>query len=247
MNSGLDDKFVHSLVQDPAQPEVIFALTDSSGLFKVDINSGAGWTKVGLGLPLLRVHLPAYSEEHPFATHAMQDWNSSPESTLLTDNGWINWSPPGLGGETIPSLAVDQTDADLVYAATDTPGSLKISLDSVPVTFYSLATSPSTPGILYASTSNGLYTYEAGCWTQLGLEDHAVTALAVYPSHPSRIYTGTSDNGAYISNDAGLSWDVVDRNLSAITIQSIQIDPNTTNYIYLNTKTHGVFLSNRFP
>ncbi len=218
----------------------------------------------------------------------MQDWNSSPESTLLadqatsvnllvmnfapsnpqtaylgtggsgvyrSDNGGVNWSPAGLGGETIQSLAVDQTDADLVYAATGRPGSLKISLDggdswtdaSLPVIFYSLATSPTTPGILYAGTSSGLYTYEAGSWTQLGLADHAVTALAVDPSHPSRIYTGTSDNGAYISNDTGLSWGVVDGNLTALTIQSIQIDPNFPNYIYFSTKTHGVFLSNRFP
>jgi photosystem II stability/assembly factor-like uncharacterized protein len=288
MNSGLDDKFVHSLVLDPAQPGVIFALTDSSGLFKVDASSGSDWTKVGLGLPLSQVHLPAYSEGHPFATHEMQEWNSSPESTRLadqaasvnllvmsfapsnpqtaylgtggsgvyrSDNGGVNWSPAGLGGETIQSLAVDQTDADLVYAATGTPGSLKISLDggdswtdaSLPVTFYSLATSPTTPGTLYAGTSSGLYTYEAGSWTQLGLADHAVTALAVDPSHSSRIYAGTGDNGAYISKDAGLSWDSVDRNLTAIIVQSIQIDPNFPNYIYFSTKTHGVFLSTRFP
>jgi hypothetical protein len=170
-------------------------------------------------------------------------------------DGAVTWSFAGLSGESVQSLAVDPVDSNLLYAALATPGSLKISLDggdswtdaSLPVTFYSLATSPTTPGTLYAGTSSGLYTYEAGSWTQLGLADHAVTALAVDPSHSSRIYAGTGDNGAYISKDAGLSWDSVDRNLTAIIVQSIQIDPNFPNYIYFSTKTHGVFLSTRFP
>ncbi len=170
-------------------------------------------------------------------------------------NGGVNWSPAGLGGETIQSLAVDPAQANLVYAATGTPGSLKISPDgginwadaSLPVTFYSLAASPTTPGILYAGTSSGLYSYAAGSWTQLGLAERAVTAIAVDPSLPGRLYAGTSENGAYFSTDAGLSWHVLDRNLIGITVQSIQPDPDFPNYIYLSTKTHGVFLSTKFP
>jgi hypothetical protein len=81
----------------------------------------------------------------------------------------------------------------------------------------------------------------------LGLTDRAVTAIAVDPSLPGRLYAGTSENGAYFSPDAGLSWHVLDRNLSGITVQSIQPDPDFPNYIYLSTKTHGVFLSTEFP
>ena len=288
INSGLQDKFVHALVQDPTMPGVIYALTESGGLFQVDVDSATGWVKIGQGLPLSRTHQPAFSAEHPFATREMQEQNFNPEISLEPNqtatvnllvmkyapsnpqiaylgtggsgvyrsiNGGVNWSPAGLGGETIQSLAVDPAQANLVYAATGTPGSLKISPDgginwadaSLPVTFYSLAASPTTPGILYAGTSSGLYSYAAGSWTQLGLAERAITAIAVDPSLPGRLYAGTSENGAYFSTDAGLSWHVLDRNLIGITVQSIQPDPDFPNYIYLSTKTHGVFLSTKFP
>ena len=247
-----------------------------------------GWIKIGQGLPFSQSYLPAFSEEHPFATREIKEWYSNPEDAIVTNqsasvnllvmtfapsnpqvvymgtggsgvyrstDGGVIWSPAGLGGETIQSLAVDSADADLVYAATGTFGSLKISLDggnnwadaNLPVMFYSLATSPTIPGILITGTSSGLFTYEAGNWTPLGLADHAVTAVAVDPTHPGWLYIGTSDNGAYFSKDAGLSWDVLDQNLNDITVQSIQLDPNFPNYVYFSTKTHGVFLSTNSP
>jgi ligand-binding sensor domain-containing protein len=110
------------------------------------------------------------------------------------------------------------------------------------VTFYSLATSPTTHGTIYAGTSSGLYLYKTGSWTQLGLADHVVTAIAIDPADPDRIYAGTGDNGAYYTRDAGLSWQTVNRNLDGLTIQSIMIDPTSPGWVYFSTKTHGIYL-----
>ena len=168
----------------------------------------------------------------------------------ISADGGLSWLPAGLGGESVHSLAVDAINPNLVYAATATPGSLKISLNggnswmdaSLPVTFYSLATIPTMPGILYAGTSSGFYLYQSGSWTQLGLADQVVTAIAFDPLYPERMYAGTSDGGAFYTSDAGLSWQTVDRNLIGLTIQSIQIDPTYPNWVYFSTKTHGIYV-----
>jgi photosystem II stability/assembly factor-like uncharacterized protein len=167
-----------------------------------------------------------------------------------TDAG-LNWLPAGLDGELIQSLAVDLVDQNLVYAATATPGSLKISLDggdswtdsSLPVTFYSLVTSPTIPGLLYAGTSNGLYFYQSGSWVKLGLSDQVITAIAIDPLHPDQIYAGTTDNGAFFTSDGGYSWQIVDRDLNGLTIQSINLNPVAPNDVYFSTKTHGIYLA----
>lgn len=167
-----------------------------------------------------------------------------------TANGGASWQPAGLEGESIQSLAVDPADLDLVYAATATPGSLKLSLNggdswtdaNLPVTFYSLATSATTPGILYAGTSSGIYRYQAGSWTQLGLADQVITAIATDPAQPDRIFAGTT-SGAFYTTDNGHSWKLADRNLSGFIIQSINIDPTHPNWVYFCTKTHGIYLA----
>jgi ligand-binding sensor domain-containing protein len=110
------------------------------------------------------------------------------------------------------------------------------------VTFYSLATSPANPGILYAGTSNGIYSYQAGTWLNLGLTGNAVTALAIDPVQPDKICAGTT-SGAYYTADGGLSWKFVDPNLTGMTIQSITIDPIRNSWIYFSTKTHGIYLA----
>jgi photosystem II stability/assembly factor-like uncharacterized protein len=166
---------------------------------------------------------------------------------ISTDGGLI-WQSAGLSGETIQSLAVDSTNPELVYAATITPGSVKISSNrgetwtdaELPVTFYSLAASPNIPGYFYAGTDVGLYLYQAGSWTQLGFADQAVTSISVDPAHPNRIFVGTT-SGAYYSNDTGLTWVNIDPNLSQLTIQSIDMDPAQPNWLYISTKTHGIY------
>jgi hypothetical protein len=282
-NTGLEDKLVHAMVQNPSSPTLIYALTDSGGLYQNDTNTLNGWAKVGQGLPLAEFPSPAFPADHPLATHEMEEY--FPESTeintvnqptsaiLLTmayapsspqiaymgtggsgiyksTNGGTSWTAAGLTGETVPSIAVDPVNANRVYAATNTPGSLKISQNgggtwadaSLAVAFYSLATSPASPGILYAGTSNGVYRYQAGTWKSLDLAGKAVTALATDPIQPEKIFAGTT-SGAYYTVDAGVSWKHVDQDLAGFTIQSINIDPIRNSWIYFSTKTHGIYLA----
>jgi ligand-binding sensor domain-containing protein len=111
----------------------------------------------------------------------------------------------------------------------------------LPVTFYSLTASPINPGVLYAGTSSGIYRYQSGTWSALGLSDQKVTAVALDPTQPDLIYAGTI-SGAYFSKDGGLSWKFVDENMRNHTIQSITFDPTIPNLVYFGTNTHGIFM-----
>jgi ligand-binding sensor domain-containing protein len=167
-----------------------------------------------------------------------------------SNNGGLIWQSAGLGEETVLSLAVDLIDPNLVYAASDISGSLKISTDggsswnntSLPVYFYSLTASPLESGVVYAGTSSGIYRYKSGNWSPLGLSDQSVTAITLDPARPGLILAGTI-SGAYYSTNDGLSWIFVDDQLSGQTIQSIYFDRTIPNVFYFSTKNHGIFLT----
>jgi photosystem II stability/assembly factor-like uncharacterized protein len=282
MNVGLEDKFVHDLVMDPLNSNVLYALTDTGGLYKNDLTTGQGWVSAGQGLPVTGVPLAAYSSDDPSATLEMKENFAAPQNgesigqlskvgllkmvfapsdpgivyigtvgkgVYRSTDAAISWEQVGLSGSNVRGLAVDPIDSDLVYAATNYSGSMKYSTDggiswydaNLPVYFYSVATSPFESGIVYAGTNSGIYRYQSGTWSALGLSDQTVTAIAADPIHHGVLYAGTS-NGAYSSNDNGVTWNFVDNLLSGQTILSINFDPTNPRLIYFSTKTHGVYL-----
>jgi photosystem II stability/assembly factor-like uncharacterized protein len=166
-----------------------------------------------------------------------------------SSDGAQTWQPAGLASQNILALAVDPANSDLVYAAIDTPGSLKRSTDGGKnwgdlnlggVSFYSLATSPLEPSAVYAGTDAGVYRYKSGIFTSLGLSDQLITAITIDQNQPNSIFAGTNQ-GAYHSKDSGLNWAFVNDNLDLKIIQSISIDPSHSNLVYFGTKYNGIF------
>jgi hypothetical protein len=165
-----------------------------------------------------------------------------------TDGG-LTWEGAELAGQTVYSLAVDNNDPNLVYAATNVANSMKYTIDGgdswkqvyLSADFYTVATSPTTSGVVYAGTNSGIYRYQYGSFSSLGLTDQSVTAIAFDPNHPGVIFAGTS-SGAYFSTNAGVTWNYVDAQLTGQTILSISFDKTIPNLVYFSTKTHGIFL-----
>jgi hypothetical protein len=168
-----------------------------------------------------------------------------------SSNGGLSWLATGLKEQTVVGLAVDPSNPDLIYAATDISGSIKISIDGgsnwnniyLPVNYYlySVVASPAESGVVYAGTSGGVYRYKSGSWSALGLSDQSITAVALDPVRPGVIYAGTT-SGAFYSTDNGLSWNIVNEQLNGQTIQSISFDRSIPNVVYFSTKTRGIFL-----
>lgn len=221
---------------------------------------------------------PAWDQDHPFASRetlidvlparssaieeaapllALQFAPSNPEvaylgstggGVYLSVDGGDNWTPAGLPGRSILSLAIDPLDEQLVYAATSLSGEVWTSLDAgltwnstgmPPVSVFSLAVSPLEPGVVYAGSSNGVYRMEGGGWAQLGLSGRLVTVLVPHPNQAEVLLAGTSD-GLYLSSDGGLTWSVTSSELAGKTIQSISFDPQDMDRVYVSTKTHGI-------
>ena len=191
---------------------------------------------------LKMVYAPSDPQIAYIATRGMGVYRST--------NGGFSWQSAGLGEQTILNLAVDQIDHDLVYAATDTSGSIEVSTDGgkswnhafLPGDFYSLTASPMESGVVYAGTSGGIYRYKSGVWSALGLSNLSVTAITLDPARPGLILAGTT-SGAYYSTDDGLFWSFVNDQLLDQTIQSIYIDRTMPNVLYFSTKTQGIFVA----
>jgi photosystem II stability/assembly factor-like uncharacterized protein len=182
---------------------------------------------------------------------------TSGSGVYRTTDSAAHWDFANLGGHDVYSLAVDRTNPNVVYAATNITDTLEISTDggnswqeaylsksgNPPVFFYSVAASPFEDGVLYAGTNIGIYHYQGNNFTSLGLLNQTVTAISLDPTRPGIIYAGTS-SGAYYSTNNGQTWNIVDNQLNGQTILSITVDKIDPHLVFFSTKTHGVYLAN---
>ena len=186
-----------------------------------------------------------YAPSNPLVAYI----GTSGQGVQRSSDGGSTWEYAGLSGNEIYSLAVDPFNPNLLYAATNYPGGMKISSDggdnwqnaNLAVYFYALLASPVESGVVYAGTNNGIYLYKSGSWTALGLSSQTVTALALDPHQTGVIYAGTT-SGAYYSLDDGNSWHFVSNQLNGHTIQMISFNHSIPNIVYFSTKEHGILM-----
>jgi BNR/Asp-box repeat len=154
-------------------------------------------------------------------------------------NGGGGWSGTNLNNQMVYAIIGDPFNASELYAGCDaSSGALYLSLDGgaswnasnaglTGLSVYALAADPTTSGLLYAGTSQGVYksTNSAGSWAPLGLPGQAIWAVGVATSNPGTIYAGTSA-GLAISKDGGVTWEVVTRGLINQEITSLVMNSN---------------------
>ena len=124
----------------------------------------------------------------------------------------------------VNALAIDPTNALIVYAATSRSG-VYLSADggatwaysntgltrgSAPLPIYALAIDPRIPQRLYAGTANGLYRSNdwGSDWTPggAGIGTRPVLSLAINPMDANYVYAGTARAGVFQSTDGGDNW-----------------------------------------
>jgi photosystem II stability/assembly factor-like uncharacterized protein len=180
---------VSFLIIDPQKTGTIYAASpDRHWLFK-SIDGAATWSTINSGLPLAE-GFPAF-----ITALAMDSGNTSvlyagfyvgSPSVFMTKDGGLTWtaaSPDFGSGDGkccawISSLAADPRRSGAVYAAISTN---------------------SSGGAIWRTTDAG------ATWQNLFASPSSVTALAIHPRDPSRIYAA-STNGIMASADAGVSW-----------------------------------------
>jgi photosystem II stability/assembly factor-like uncharacterized protein len=156
----------------------------------------------------------------------------------------------GLDSLVVASLAMAQSDPNLIYAGTGAGiyktvngGNTWIPTGSVDLPL-SLIIDPTDPNILYAGFNGDLQkTTDGGdTWVSSanGIDNPLVFSLAIDPNSTSVVYAGTAGTGAFKSVDGGANWHPLNVDT---TVWSLYVDPTNSNVIYAGSNGNGVFKS----
>ena len=189
-------------------------------------------------------------------------------------NVWTSQGPPGSGQ--VNALAIDPATPKTLYAGAlevlfkstdgaDTWNAVGTGLpDAVILALLIDPTMPSTldagmfggcsdPGCTDKRSGGVFKSTDGGAtWAATGLSHPAVRALAIDPTAPSTLYTGTFEysgiaGGAFKSTDGGDTWSAISTGLPAgalgIWINALAIDPTMPSTLYAGTYSGGVFKS----
>jgi len=230
----------------------VFAATEY-GLFRSS-DSGATWSLLSQGLPAsyratLIVFDPS-SERRLYAS--IQDTNTDQGGLFQSTDGGVTWRPihgRRLRDQRVVTLAVDSQSPRTLYAGTSNAvfkstdgGATWRATGLGPVGFlWTVKVHPRLSGVVYAGTAAGLFRSQDGgaTWTPVsrGLPaGEGVAALAFSPSSQT-IYAGVAtlfeQGGVFKSVDRGRSWTFSGRGLSAVSVESIAVDPDNPDTLWI--------------
>jgi photosystem II stability/assembly factor-like uncharacterized protein len=232
----LAEGYVYALVVDRRDPDIVYAGTYVTGVFKTT-NGGASWRSVGLG----SVNTLALDPRDPETIYAgavgaaagrgsIYDWSG----VFKSSNGGANWQPLGLKGTNVSALVLDPQHPETIYASTDRKGLVKSTdggaswhaagLQGVDALMFD----PEHPRTLYAGTDEkGVFKSTDGgrTWRPLGLGRDA-ELLALHPGNPAKLYAGSV--GRILTRlDAGRSWRATGRGPGTASISAFAVDART--------------------
>lgn len=216
---------VQTLASSPGAPQTVLATTVSNTLFR-SIDAGNSWAAVSAGLPTAPVlGRIAASSSDPMTMYMGVGSTAAGGNTVQwlgvyrsTDAGQT-WNPAnnGISTTTIGALAVDPTNSQIVYAATDrtliktTDGGVSWSTTAWPMNSgvgapFALALDPADPQVLYAAgaAAVGRSIDGGNTWESLrsgqSLPPWAPDngTLLLDPNRPSNVLVGTSQSGVQL-------------------------------------------------
>ena len=212
--NGCDN--IHSLALAPSDPQTLYLadFDDSTGdtwsPMVRTTDAAASW--VYLGFPVINVLAV------------------DPQDSRIVYGGTFDYAPYGTD---LPNGVLKSMDGGATWAATGLTG----------FGITALATVPGSRGTVYAAGGSHLYKSGDGgtTWAQLdnGAIGLPVTAIAVDPGDPSKVYVGTRGDGVSRTTDAGSTWTAINDGLADLMVQSLAI-AGGTNTIYAATPS-GVF------
>ncbi|HYR45470.1 MAG TPA: hypothetical protein VER78_00600, partial [Thermoanaerobaculia bacterium] len=205
--AGLDLSLIRALAADPAAANTVYAAM-FDGVQKT-IDGGGNWRSASGGLPVFPVYGLAFQRGSPTALLAA----TSGGGLLRSTDGAATWSASGQGLNDlfISSIAVDPSNASILYAGTNHP--------------YDGSNSQR----VYKSSNGG------GTWTQTTLDARgfSVSFLAVNPGKSAQVVAvSRGATGYFQSLDGGNTWTVVTTDPVCGGVNTILFDPaGSTTYL----------------
>lgn len=171
---------------------------------------------------------------------------------VLAQGSWIKVNGPY--GCYVADIAIDPTDSNIVYLASDGGKGIYKSTDAGQSWFaicegltdfygWTVKLKPGDPQTIYLGTWGSFYkSTDAGeSWSELTYDTSKLCALpiAIDPENPDIIYiggwvSGIGDN-LFKSTDGGITWTVKGQGLINSCIWSLAVDPINTSTVYAGT------------
>jgi photosystem II stability/assembly factor-like uncharacterized protein len=250
---------------DPQEPATLFVGGVGEGYgygnsvyVHKSIDGGQNWTPAKL-----------FSKEDYFYSRVSEIWVKPSDSTTIlvavasdgTDGGGVYRSTNS--GATwsqtysfwASTLAADPTSPEVLYFGSKQCGSVFRSTDGGS-TWTNISPGECWPwevrdievasnSHVYAATDEGVMKWDGSSWTKLaGLSTDDITALATDRStSPEIIYVGTGENGVFVSEDGGSTWNPFNEGLGNLSITTLAISASQPKTLYAGTGYGGVWKS----
>jgi photosystem II stability/assembly factor-like uncharacterized protein len=246
-----------SLALSPVAPARLVAGTGEGAWLSRD--GARTWSEANRGM----VNTPIRSLAA--ATHPGPVYAGGPNGKVFrSDDGGGSWlpNPPTVSPNAIDSLAVDPTNAAIVYAGTiglDGGGVLKssnggaswsrLSTGDPPLTGYALVVDPTNPAIVYAGGFRGVFRSTEGGNNWVSVSNGIfpfVVALVIDPAAPSTLYAGVQGEtfpSVFKTTNAGGLWSPINTGLPRVGgtgVQALALDP-ASGAVYVGLAALGVY------
>jgi photosystem II stability/assembly factor-like uncharacterized protein len=208
--------------------------------------AAGAWKSVGPAPPAIEASIAADAATHTVLIASLGG------GILKSKDGGKTFAAAnqGLDSLVVASLAMAQSDPNVVYVGTD--AGIYKTVDGgntwMPTGSFdfplSMVVDPTDANIVYAGFNGDLEkTTDGGdTWVSSanGIDNPFVFSLAIDPNNTSVLYAGTTGTGAFKSVDGGGTWNPLKVDT---TVWSLYVDPTNTNVIYAGTNGNGVFKS----
>lgn len=265
LSRGMSHSRVIAMAIDPIYPATVYAGTKGDAVYKSH-DGGQRWTSMRSGLDDATITSVANQflfdpadSQHIFLATTM--------GVFETKNGGEQWTKKMEGMKEVlmvVTLGMDPTRPYMLYAGTS--GGVYKSIDRadhwdkvnnglVPAAMLktsralnvtSILVDPFEPDTVYAATLAGLYktTDAAKSWTRIGqaLPDQMIVGMVLDRARRGVIYI-TGRDGVHRSDDAGVTWKLINRGFVTTNIRSIAQSAVDPKVLYVGTNGSGLYRS----
>jgi photosystem II stability/assembly factor-like uncharacterized protein len=247
---------IHDIAPDPQNPKILYAVTSNYGVLKSS-DGGATWRLSNQGLRSYTHHAVVVDPQQPQTVY-VGAWGGGVSKSVDQGAHWIEMNDR-LGNTAIEDLTLDPAHPQRLFAATT--GGVFLSSDGgtgwealnegLPVTridlFKRILALPSGPAELLLGTNQGLFKRDRGAAGWDAIEEpvarQRITALAVHPTQPDRLYAGTAESGLLHSRNGGMHWSRFESAVGNSWVTDIAIDPLHPEILYVSTRADGILNS----
>lgn len=263
IDTGLvdSDKSLSALAVHPTNASILYVASSVTNLATgpqvlKSVDSGATWTASSLGTMEAAVKTVAIDRTTPTTVWAGTGCCSG--GAFKSTNSGTSWTAKNTGLTTllIDQILVHPTSSSTVFAATaqglfrstDGGENWAAAGGGLPANrLTALAAGGGATPELWAAIDTALYkSSDSGAtWTAAGSLTGAksVVALAVDPTRPARVFSGTRGSGIYSTTNGGTSWAAANNGFDSTWVRAVAVFPGVPGTLWAGTEESGAMKS----